>query len=108
MKFDSQFVDTIQSKKKFETLRVPDESFPKVGETVVATTDTNEKIGMIKIIDKHTMTVSEILSQNFESHQNYESLEEFNQHISEFYSTRFTESDEFTYFRFKYIGNKNI
>jgi len=96
--FDEKFVSKIKNGEKSSTLRYPSEriNMLKVGMELDAITSHDRgSFAVLQITDKTPMTVEEIIQTQFNHHQNYDSIEDFNRSMSEYYEPPFDGSDEF-------------
>lgn len=104
--FNPIFVEGIQNQEKLATLRYPSDSTPEpeVGDTVEAIVSHDEgPFAILEITNIERMTVKEILETEFEHHQNYDSLDYFNERMSEYYDTPFALEDEFILIEFRVV-----
>lgn len=104
--FNEQFVEEIQNEEKLATLRYPSDSTPdpEVGDVVEAIVSHDDgPFAILRITNIELMTVREILETDFDHHQNYTSLEQFNERMSQYYETPFELDDEFILIEFEVV-----
>lgn len=102
--FDEQFVAEIQTGLKKATIRYPSGRQPEPNTTVAAVVSHSRgPFAKLRIESVEWMTVNEILRSTFDHHRNYASLDEFNQHLSQYYNHDFVLDDEFILIEFECI-----
>lgn len=102
--FDEQFVGEIRTGIKQSTIRYPSGRQPEPNTTVAAVVSHSRgPFAKLRIQSVEWITVDEILRSNFDHHRNYSSLDEFNNHLSQYYNHDFSRDDEFILIEFECI-----
>lgn len=103
--FNEEFKNDILTGEKDKTLRYNKTRLPEEGETVTAVISHDEGgFAKLQITNVYTMTAGEVISTNFDGHQNYESLEQFNERLNEYYDEGFTGDSEFHMVEFEVVA----
>jgi len=90
--FNRVFVDDVCDEQKDKTLRYKlGHRTPEVGEVVEAVVSHDEgAFARLRVTDVYEMTVGEAVETEFDGHQNYDSIEQFNERMNEYYDEEFT------------------